>query len=99
MKQVSINFLCVLTISFTLHLSVLGTYIRTSDGRIFAIRAANKAKTAEESTTAPPKGRMIRQTGASVRQAEMQTYKALWGEENIIYIMALLKQTQPMSRV
>ncbi|XP_070823827.1 helicase ARIP4-like isoform X2 [Chaetodon trifascialis] len=32
-----------------------GTYIRTSDGRIFAIRAANKAKTAEESTTAPPK--------------------------------------------
>uniref|UniRef100_A0AAQ6A150 RAD54 like 2 n=1 Tax=Amphiprion ocellaris TaxID=80972 RepID=A0AAQ6A150_AMPOC len=36
-----------------------GTYIRTSDGRIFAIRAANKAKTVEESTTAPPKGRMI----------------------------------------
>uniref|UniRef100_A0A671TPQ3 RAD54 like 2 n=1 Tax=Sparus aurata TaxID=8175 RepID=A0A671TPQ3_SPAAU len=36
-----------------------GTYIRTSDGRIFAIRAANKAKTAEESTTASPKGRMI----------------------------------------
>uniref|UniRef100_A0A8D3AD53 Helicase ARIP4-like n=1 Tax=Scophthalmus maximus TaxID=52904 RepID=A0A8D3AD53_SCOMX len=36
-----------------------GTYIRTSDGRIFAIRAANKAKTAEGSTTAPPKGRMI----------------------------------------
>ncbi|XP_023144527.2 helicase ARIP4-like isoform X2 [Amphiprion ocellaris] len=32
-----------------------GTYIRTSDGRIFAIRAANKAKTVEESTTAPPK--------------------------------------------
>ncbi|XP_026222893.1 helicase ARIP4-like isoform X3 [Anabas testudineus] len=32
-----------------------GTYIRTSDGRIFAIRAANKAKAAEESTTAPPK--------------------------------------------
>uniref|UniRef100_A0A3B4UXB5 RAD54 like 2 n=1 Tax=Seriola dumerili TaxID=41447 RepID=A0A3B4UXB5_SERDU len=32
-----------------------GTYIRTSDGRIFAIRAANKAKTAEESSTAPPK--------------------------------------------
>ncbi|XP_030278199.1 helicase ARIP4-like isoform X1 [Sparus aurata] len=32
-----------------------GTYIRTSDGRIFAIRAANKAKTAEESTTASPK--------------------------------------------
>uniref|UniRef100_A0A3P8V5Z9 RAD54 like 2 n=1 Tax=Cynoglossus semilaevis TaxID=244447 RepID=A0A3P8V5Z9_CYNSE len=32
-----------------------GTYIRTSDGRIFAIRAANKAKTAEEHTTAPPK--------------------------------------------
>ncbi|KAF0036794.1 hypothetical protein F2P81_012106 [Scophthalmus maximus] len=32
-----------------------GTYIRTSDGRIFAIRAANKAKTAEGSTTAPPK--------------------------------------------
>ncbi|XP_068453666.1 helicase ARIP4-like isoform X2 [Clinocottus analis] len=32
-----------------------GTYIRSSDGRIFAIRAANKAKTAEESTTAPPK--------------------------------------------
>ncbi|XP_034027632.1 helicase ARIP4-like isoform X2 [Thalassophryne amazonica] len=31
-----------------------GTYIRTSDGRIFAIRAANRAKTAEESTTAPP---------------------------------------------
>ncbi|TMS16667.1 Helicase ARIP4 [Larimichthys crocea] len=31
-----------------------GTYIRTSDGRIFAIRAA-KAKTAEESTTVPPK--------------------------------------------
>uniref|UniRef100_A0A665T7T1 Helicase ARIP4-like n=1 Tax=Echeneis naucrates TaxID=173247 RepID=A0A665T7T1_ECHNA len=30
-----------------------GTYIRTSDGRIFAIRAANKAKTAE--STAPPK--------------------------------------------
>ncbi|KAL6119976.1 rad54l2 [Pungitius sinensis] len=32
-----------------------GTYIRSSDGRIFAIRAANKAKTAEEITTAPPK--------------------------------------------
>uniref|UniRef100_A0A4W6G885 RAD54 like 2 n=1 Tax=Lates calcarifer TaxID=8187 RepID=A0A4W6G885_LATCA len=32
-----------------------GTYIRTSDGRIFAIRAANKAKTTEEGTTAPPK--------------------------------------------
>ncbi|XP_029994731.1 helicase ARIP4-like isoform X2 [Sphaeramia orbicularis] len=32
-----------------------GTYIRTSDGRIFAIRAANKAKAADESTTAPPK--------------------------------------------
>uniref|UniRef100_UPI0037E9B054 helicase ARIP4-like n=1 Tax=Semicossyphus pulcher TaxID=241346 RepID=UPI0037E9B054 len=32
-----------------------GTYIRTSDGRIFAIRAANKAKTAEEGTTATPK--------------------------------------------
>uniref|UniRef100_A0A4W6G8I2 RAD54 like 2 n=1 Tax=Lates calcarifer TaxID=8187 RepID=A0A4W6G8I2_LATCA len=31
-----------------------GTYIRTSDGRIFAIRAANKAKTTEEGTTAPP---------------------------------------------
>ncbi|XP_059188320.1 helicase ARIP4-like isoform X2 [Centropristis striata] len=31
-----------------------GTYIRSSDGRIFAIRAA-KAKSAEESTTAPPK--------------------------------------------
>uniref|UniRef100_A0A8C4DTJ2 Helicase ARIP4 n=1 Tax=Dicentrarchus labrax TaxID=13489 RepID=A0A8C4DTJ2_DICLA len=30
-----------------------GTYIRTSDGRIFAIRAANKAKSAEESATAP----------------------------------------------
>nr|XP_046254080.1 helicase ARIP4-like isoform X2 [Scatophagus argus] len=29
-----------------------GTYIRASDGRIFAIRAANKTKTAEESTTA-----------------------------------------------
>ncbi|XP_040008195.1 helicase ARIP4-like isoform X2 [Xiphias gladius] len=32
-----------------------GTYIRTSDGRIFAIRAANKAKSAEESATVPPK--------------------------------------------
>uniref|UniRef100_A0A667WNK5 RAD54 like 2 n=1 Tax=Myripristis murdjan TaxID=586833 RepID=A0A667WNK5_9TELE len=32
-----------------------GTYIRTCDGRIFAIRAANKAKTGEESSTAPPK--------------------------------------------
>uniref|UniRef100_A0A8C3AL71 RAD54 like 2 n=1 Tax=Cyclopterus lumpus TaxID=8103 RepID=A0A8C3AL71_CYCLU len=32
-----------------------GTYIRSSDGRIFAIRAANKAKTAEESTAAPPR--------------------------------------------
>ncbi|XP_053174204.1 helicase ARIP4-like [Scomber japonicus] len=32
-----------------------GTYIRTSDGRIYAIRAANKIKTTEESTTAPPK--------------------------------------------
>ncbi|KAM8862617.1 helicase ARIP4-like isoform 1-T6 [Spinachia spinachia] len=31
-----------------------GTYIRSSDGRIFAIRAA-KAKTAEEIPTAPPK--------------------------------------------
>lgn len=50
------HILCVLIISFT---SVLGTYIRTSDGRIFAIRAANKAKTAEESTTASPKGRKI----------------------------------------
>ncbi|XP_055021526.1 helicase ARIP4-like isoform X2 [Boleophthalmus pectinirostris] len=32
-----------------------GTYIRTSDGRIFAIRAANKAKALEENTTAPSK--------------------------------------------
>ncbi|XP_024148626.1 helicase ARIP4 isoform X3 [Oryzias melastigma] len=32
-----------------------GTYIRTSDGRIFAIRAAGKAKALEESATAPPK--------------------------------------------
>ncbi|XP_056155506.1 helicase ARIP4-like [Lampris incognitus] len=32
-----------------------GTYIRTSDGRIFAIRAANKAKMGEENTTVPPK--------------------------------------------
>uniref|UniRef100_A0A7N8XEZ4 Helicase ARIP4-like n=1 Tax=Mastacembelus armatus TaxID=205130 RepID=A0A7N8XEZ4_9TELE len=32
-----------------------GTYIRTSDGRIFAIRAANKSKNSEQSTTAPPK--------------------------------------------
>lgn len=31
-----------------------GTYIRTSDGRIFAIRAANKAKAPEEKPTAPP---------------------------------------------
>ncbi|XP_072298126.1 helicase ARIP4-like isoform X2 [Eucyclogobius newberryi] len=32
-----------------------GTYIRTSDGRIFAIRAANKAKALEEKATTPPK--------------------------------------------
>ncbi|XP_047441573.1 helicase ARIP4-like isoform X2 [Mugil cephalus] len=32
-----------------------GTYIRTSDGRIFAIRAANKAKIGDEGSTAPPK--------------------------------------------
>ncbi|XP_038149771.1 helicase ARIP4-like isoform X2 [Cyprinodon tularosa] len=32
-----------------------GTYIRTSDGRIFAIRAANKAKTVDENPAAPPK--------------------------------------------
>ncbi|XP_029974315.1 helicase ARIP4-like isoform X3 [Salarias fasciatus] len=32
-----------------------GTYIRTTDGRIFAIRAANKAKITEESTMTPPK--------------------------------------------
>ncbi|KAM6983009.1 helicase ARIP4-like isoform 1-T1 [Tautogolabrus adspersus] len=32
-----------------------GTYIRTSDGRIFAIRAANKAKTAEDGTSTAPK--------------------------------------------
>ncbi|KAM4737933.1 helicase ARIP4-like isoform 2-T2 [Anableps anableps] len=32
-----------------------GTYIRTSDGRIFAIRAANKAKTVDESAAASPK--------------------------------------------
>ncbi|KAM3842946.1 LOW QUALITY PROTEIN: helicase ARIP4-like, partial [Diretmus argenteus] len=32
-----------------------GTYIRTCDGRIFAIRAANKPKTGEENTTAPPR--------------------------------------------
>ncbi|KAK5622419.1 hypothetical protein CRENBAI_003931, partial [Crenichthys baileyi] len=32
-----------------------GTYIRTSDGRIFAIRAANKAKTVDQSAAAPPK--------------------------------------------
>uniref|UniRef100_A0A8D3EAL0 Helicase ARIP4-like n=1 Tax=Scophthalmus maximus TaxID=52904 RepID=A0A8D3EAL0_SCOMX len=31
-----------------------GTYIRTSDGRIFAIRAANKAKTAEGNSQTPP---------------------------------------------
>uniref|UniRef100_A0A8C9VQM4 RAD54 like 2 n=1 Tax=Scleropages formosus TaxID=113540 RepID=A0A8C9VQM4_SCLFO len=30
-----------------------GTYIRTSDGRIFAIRAAGKAKPGEENATAP----------------------------------------------
>ncbi|KAF3696640.1 Helicase ARIP4 [Channa argus] len=36
-----------------------GTYIRTSDGRIFAIRAANKAKAAEESATAPPKDSQV----------------------------------------
>lgn len=39
--------------------SVSGTYIRTSDGRIFAIRAANKAKLGEEGTAAPPKGNMM----------------------------------------
>ncbi|KAM4610353.1 helicase ARIP4-like [Polymixia lowei] len=32
-----------------------GTYIRTCDGRIFAIRAANKAKAGEEKATAPPR--------------------------------------------
>ncbi|XP_037540908.1 helicase ARIP4 [Nematolebias whitei] len=32
-----------------------GTYIRTSDGRIFAIRSANKTKTMDESATATPK--------------------------------------------
>ncbi|XP_023812188.1 helicase ARIP4 isoform X2 [Oryzias latipes] len=37
-----------------------GTYIRTSDGRIFAIRAAGKAKTLEESATAPPKDLQVR---------------------------------------
>ncbi|XP_072223994.1 helicase ARIP4-like isoform X2 [Leuresthes tenuis] len=36
-----------------------GTYIRTSDGRIFAIRAANKAKLLEESATASPKESQI----------------------------------------
>ncbi|XP_077400621.1 helicase ARIP4-like [Vanacampus margaritifer] len=30
-----------------------GTYIRTSDGRIFAIRAANKPKTSDENTETP----------------------------------------------
>ncbi|XP_041656027.1 helicase ARIP4-like isoform X2 [Cheilinus undulatus] len=32
-----------------------GTYIRTSDGRIFAVRAANKAKAAEDGTSAATK--------------------------------------------
>lgn len=35
-------------------LCVLGTYIRTSDGRIFAVRAANKPKTAEENAASFP---------------------------------------------
>lgn len=38
---------------------VLGTYIRTSDGRIFAIRAANKTKAPEESATVPPTGKRM----------------------------------------
>ncbi|CAF94986.1 unnamed protein product, partial [Tetraodon nigroviridis] len=32
----------------------LGTYIRTSDGRIFAVRAANKPKTGEENAASSP---------------------------------------------
>lgn len=48
--------------NFSHRLSVLGTYIRSSDGRIFAIRAANKAKTAEESTAAPSKGKTMTRT-------------------------------------
>ncbi|XP_074537552.1 helicase ARIP4-like isoform X2 [Halichoeres trimaculatus] len=35
-----------------------GTYIRTSDGRIFAIRAANRAKAMEDGTSAAPKDSM-----------------------------------------
>lgn len=36
------------------YLCVLGTYIRTSDGRIFAVRAANKPKTGEENAASSP---------------------------------------------
>lgn len=43
-----------------------GTYIRMSDGRIFAIRAANKAKSAEKSTTAPSKDSQVPPEGVSV---------------------------------
>lgn len=35
-------------------LCVVGTYIRTSDGRIFAVRAANKPKTGEENAASSP---------------------------------------------
>lgn len=36
--------------------SILGTYIRTSDGRIFAIRAANKPNMSDENAAIPHKG-------------------------------------------
>lgn len=47
---------------FYLHLClcVLGTYIRTSDGRIFAVRAANKPKTGEgNAASSPAKSKII----------------------------------------
>lgn len=47
----------ILLLFMSFLLCVSGTYIRTSDGRIFAVRAANRAKTAEEgSATLPPNG-------------------------------------------
>lgn len=42
------------SLSYFRCLCVLGTYIRTLDGRIFAIRAANRPKTAEDSAASFP---------------------------------------------
>ena len=43
-----------------------GAYIRTGDGRIYAIRAANKLKGAEDLSTSQGKGRSLKWRGSEI---------------------------------